>query len=92
MTDRKFTPPTKFPAEYVTRAGDKAVIVGTMPNDAYPYLGYAMEGDTACETSWDKRGRAYEWSDDIFYSDIFDIVPESQKHVPEPPQYSTKEV
>ena len=82
MTERKFTPPTTFPAEYVTRDGDKAVIVGTMPNDAYPYLGYVMEEKTAFETSWNNRGRAYEGSEkDIFSSDLFDIVPEPQKQM-----------
>ena len=81
MTERKFTPPTTFPADYVTRDGNKAVIVGPMPNDNYPYLGYVMEGEVAYENSWTSHGKAYEWSDDIIHEDLFDIVPEPQNQV-----------
>ena len=34
MTDRKFTPPTEFPAEYVTSDVLKAVILGPVPMES----------------------------------------------------------
>ena len=42
MTKRKFTPPTKFPAEYVTGNGRKAVILGRAPVGDYPLIGYFL--------------------------------------------------
>lgn len=59
MTDRKFTPPTEFPAEYVTSDGRKAVILGRMPCGSYPYVGYVRDEDGSCTVSdWGKDGRA----------------------------------
>ena len=64
MTDRKFTPPTEFPAEYVTGDGRKAVILGTMPCDLYPYLGYIVHEDGSCGAfDWRKDGAAKSLSD-----------------------------
>ena len=42
MDDRKFTPPTEFPAEYVTGWGHKAVILGRAPVGNYPLIGYTI--------------------------------------------------
>lgn len=53
ITDRKFTPPTEFPVEYVTGDGHKVVILGMMPCDEYPYVGYIVYEDGSCG--------AYEW-------------------------------
>jgi len=54
MTDRKFTPPTEFPAEYVDSEGEPAVILGIGPNEVYPYVGYDCTGDPC---SWTEDGR-----------------------------------
>lgn len=56
MTDRKFSPPTEFPAEYVTSDGRKAVILGRMPNDACPYIGYVIMACGAREHCWNEEG------------------------------------
>ena len=49
MTKHKFTPPTQFPAEYVTEGGQKAVILGRAPVGDYPLIGYVLhtEGGSA---------------------------------------------
>ncbi len=44
MDDRKFTPPTEFPAEYVDGKGNKAVILGRGPNKEFPFIGYDIQG------------------------------------------------
>jgi len=54
MTDRKFTPPTEFPAEYVETKGGKVVILGRGPNEQYPLIGYDHHGDP---TSWNNDGQ-----------------------------------
>jgi hypothetical protein len=57
MTERRFTPPTEFPAEYITSDGRKAVILGTMPCDEYPYAGYIVyEGGGCGAVAWKKGG------------------------------------
>ena len=53
MSDRKFTPPTKFPAEYVDGNGNKAVILGRGSDKAFPLIGYGCEGDPYC---WTEEG------------------------------------
>ena len=78
MTDRKFTPPTEFPAEYFSRAGDKAVIVGEIPDDEFPYIGYTLgsKPGEAFAQNWTRKGRVFE--DDIKGhrgDDIFDAPP-----------------
>ena len=44
MDDRKFTPPTEFPAEYVDSNGDKAVILGRGPHKVFPFIGHNAAG------------------------------------------------
>jgi hypothetical protein len=44
MTERKFTPPTEFPAEYVDWEGNKAVIFGRGPNELFPFIGHNAAG------------------------------------------------
>jgi len=44
MTNRKFTPPTEFPAEYVDSNGDKAVILGRGPHKVFPFIGHNAAG------------------------------------------------
>lgn len=44
MTERKFTPPTEFPAEYVDGDGNKAVIFGRGPNELFPFIGHNAAG------------------------------------------------
>ena len=68
MSDCKFTPPTKFPAEYVDNNGNKAVILGRGPNKQFPFIGYNSDGDVQC---WTKFGRYY--SGVTSGSDIYDI-------------------
>ena len=43
-SERKFTPPTEFPAEYVDGDGNKAVILGRGPNEKFPFIGHDAEG------------------------------------------------
>ena len=56
MTDRKFTPPTEFPAEYVDGNGNKAVILGRGSCEEVPFIGYDAVGDPQC---WTKFGSYY---------------------------------
>ena len=53
MTDRKFTPPTEFPAEYVDRNGNKAVILGRGPHKVFPFIGHDFKGISA---TWTEEG------------------------------------
>lgn len=53
MTERKFTPPTEFPAEYVNGYGDKAVVLGRRPNCSHPFIGYDCEGEVC---TWTMEG------------------------------------
>ena len=48
--ERKFTPPTEFPAEYVTGNGRKVVILGRTPARDFPLAGYFPDGTTVCWT------------------------------------------
>ena len=67
MTDRKFTPPTEFPAEYVTSDGRRAVILGPVPDDKYPLAGYLLsERGEVSLISWTADGM----SSDYMESDI----------------------
>lgn len=56
MTKRKFTPPTKFPAEYVDGRGNKAVILGRGPDKQFPFIGYDAYGGVI---SWTEHGEVY---------------------------------
>ena len=47
MTERKFTPPTKFPTEYVNGNGNKVVILGLGPHEGFPFIGYNADGYAA---------------------------------------------
>jgi hypothetical protein len=60
MTDRKFTPPTTFPAEYVTIDGKKAVIVGETPDENYPYVGWYERAGITVNSTWMKHGAFYK--------------------------------
>ena len=44
MDDRKFTPPTEYPAEYVDGNGNKAVILGRGPHKVFPFIGHNAAG------------------------------------------------
>ncbi len=68
MTDRKFTPPTEFPAEYVDGFGTKAVILGRGPNKSSPFIGYDADGYAS---SWTERGDYYD--DEQSQYDLHDI-------------------
>ena len=61
MTERKFTPPTEFPAEYVTGDGQKAVILGRAPVGDYPLIGYTLhvEGKSALSDCWTEKGSMF---------------------------------
>lgn len=61
MTKRKFTPPTKFPAEYVDTKGGKVVILGIGPNEQYPTTHLSAEEDDGshwCKISKDCLAQA----------------------------------
>lgn len=69
MTKRKFTPPTKFPAEYVDGNGNKAVILGRGPHEEFPFIGYDANGYTATWTElggyshgWHNKGDLHDIS------------------------------
>ena len=68
MTERKFTPPTEFPAEYVDGFGIKAVILGRGPNKSSPFIGYDADGYAS---SWTERGDYYD--DEQSQYDLHDI-------------------
>ena len=64
MTDRKFTPPTEFPAEYVTEGWQKAVILGRAPVGDYPLIGYILHTkggsdwhDCSSPEGWTENGQ-----------------------------------
>ena len=56
MTNRKFTPPTEFPAEYVDGNGNKAVILGRGPHKVFPFVGHDFEGYADL---WTEEGRCF---------------------------------
>jgi hypothetical protein len=56
MADRKFTPPTKFPAEYVAGNGNKVTILGRGPHEVFPLIGYDANGYAA---TWTELGEYY---------------------------------
>ena len=68
MTKRKFTPPTKFPAEYVDGNGKKAVVLGRAPNKELPFIGYDAKENAA---SWTEEGEYYnEYTSEYDLHDI----------------------
>ena len=54
MNERKFTPPTEFPAEYVDGNGNKTVILGRGPHEEFPFIGYYANG---CVSTWTELGK-----------------------------------
>ena len=68
MTKRKFTKPTKFPAEYVYGDGDKAVILGRGPNKVFPFVGHDAYG---WARDWTKKGKYH--TDGASEYDLYDI-------------------
>jgi len=56
MDDRKFTPPTEFPAEYVDEDGNKAVILGVSHNEDFPFIGFDALGRPE---AWTKLGMCF---------------------------------
>ena len=53
--ERKFTPPTKFPAKYVDGYGTEIVIVAEGPNVNYPFIGYDEDGKP---DAWTRTGNS----------------------------------
>ena len=53
MTERKFTPPTEFPAEYVDGHGNKVTILGRSNNKHSPLIGFEHVGYARC---WTEEG------------------------------------
>lgn len=69
MTERKFTPPTEFPAEYEDGYGCKVTILGrSYYNKERPLVGFDDEG---CACNYAENG-AY-WPDDGGKYDLHDI-------------------
>ena len=54
MTERKFTPPTTFPAEYRNGYGQKCVILVQDPSGRF--IGYVDQGDEWRSRVWDATG------------------------------------
>ena len=80
MTDRKFTEPEEFPAEYVTEGGQKAVILGKAPVGDYPLIGYILH--TKGGSDWHDWSSSEGWTEDGQYhidwsspseGDLYDI-------------------
>ena len=68
MTDRKFTPPTEFPAEYVGRDGNKLVVLGRSDHKNYPLIGF---DHTGCARAWSEYGTVFRDLSSI--ADLHDI-------------------
>ena len=62
MDNRKFTPPTEFPAEYVTEGGQKAVILGRAPVGNYPLIGYTLHTEGGLD--WPDCSGSEAWTED----------------------------
>ncbi|MCI5040049.1 MAG: hypothetical protein MRY81_10230 [Donghicola eburneus] len=77
MTDRKFTPPTEFPAEYVTRDGRKAVIHGQMPEPSlFAFFGVVTDAAGGWVSgSWTGHGKATCLGPMDCTSDLQDLPP-----------------
>lgn len=73
MTERKFTPPTEFPAEYVDGEGNKITIVGKGVGN-YPYAGQTEDGVWRC---FRNDGSVYVTGPSLF--DIHDL-PKTKTH------------
>ena len=79
MVDRKFTPPTEFPAEYVNGDGAEVVILGRSPVGDYPLIGYVLHADDKSDwpdraiiNSWTEVGKPYsDWPKNLY--DLHDI-------------------
>ena len=63
MTERKFTPPTEFPAEYVDGRGGKVTILGRSNSKAQPLVGFDEDG---CAHNYIESGALYPYGVDIF--------------------------
>jgi hypothetical protein len=61
MTECKFTPPTEFPAEYVTKRGRKVVLLGRAPVGDYPLIGYIIY--TEGGSHWSDYSSAEGWTE-----------------------------
>ena len=68
MTDRKFTPPTEFPAEYVDGRGNRVVILGRSHHEVYPLIGFTHDGDVE---NWTEDGTVFRDLSSI--ADLHDI-------------------
>lgn len=79
MTERKFTPPTEFPAEYITRDGRKAVIVAEMNRKYDPYLVVITDNDGTEFVIGHEKNGSYSNKDTENKYDLFD-KPKTQIH------------
>ena len=66
MAERKFTPPTEFPAEYVNEDGQKVVVLGKAPVGDYPLVGYILQ--TEGGSDWPDCSTAESWTEDGRYN------------------------
>jgi len=67
MTERKFTPPTEFPAEYVDGHGNKVTILGRSNNKHSPLIGFEHVGYARC---WTEEGTCRHHDRNIDLHDI----------------------
>ena len=77
-SERKFTPPTEFPAEYVTTSRRKVVILGRAPVGDYPLTGYVLHAEVGSDRpdfssteGWTEGGQHYIGSSGPY--DLHDI-------------------
>jgi hypothetical protein len=62
MTERKFTPPTEFPAEYVDGNGGKVTILGRSNAHSKPLVGFDEDGYAQ---NYTESGAYYSDGEDI---------------------------
>lgn len=74
MTERKFTPPTEFPAEYVNGFGDTIILLARGKGE-YPFAGQDCNGDW---NSYTENGSFY--ADGSKSKDDLHDLPKKQVH------------
>ena len=67
-SERKFTPPTEFPTEYVDGRGNRVVALGRSDHKSYPLIGF---DHTGCARAWSEYGTVFRDLSSI--ADLHDI-------------------
>ena len=72
MTDRKFTPPTEFPAEYVNGTGERVTLIGR-GRGKYPLVGQFGAEDEDSFFTYREDGRYSSSSSDSHPYNLYDL-------------------